>query len=171
MNVIDSHREAVRWASELLEMVMADVTSEQATWTPAGLANPLGATYAHAVCSVDGIVQGILKGEAPLFATTWAGKCGISQPQLASSFDWARNLQVDLPALREYARAAYQAADDYIASLGEEDLDQERDLSAADLGTRSVNWILNALVTSHINNMAGEISVLKGLQGAKGYPF
>jgi hypothetical protein len=171
MNAIDSHREAFRWASELLEMVMADVTSEQTYWTPAGLANPLGATYAHAVCSADGIVQGILKGEAPLFDTTWAGKCGVNKPQLASSFDWARNLQVDLPALKEYAQAVYRNADEYIAALGEEDLDQERDISAAGLGVRSVNWILNVLITSHINNMAGEISVLKGLQGAKGYPF
>lgn len=75
MDIITSHREALKWAADLLEMIMAAVTDEQAHWMPLGIANPLGATYAH------------------------------------------------------------------------------------------------ALVTSHTNNMAGEISALKGIQGAKGYPF
>lgn len=171
MNGIDVHREAVGWASELLEMTVADVTGEQACWMPPGIANPLGATYAHAVCSVDVIVQSVLKGEAPLFATSWAGKTGVSQPQLASTYEWARSLQVDLPVLREYARAVYQNADAYLASLQEADLEQERDLSGAGLGVRTVSWVLTALLCSHLNNMAGEISVLKGLQGARGYPF
>jgi len=32
-------------------------------------------------------------------------------------------------------------------------------------------WALTALLVSHTNNMIGELSCLKGLQGAKGYPF
>jgi hypothetical protein len=44
-------------------------------------------------------------------------------------------------------------------------------MSASGLGVRTVDWCLSALITSHINNMAGEISALKGVQGAKGYPF
>jgi hypothetical protein len=171
MNLIFSHREALSWAGELLEMVMADVTPEQAVWIPPGAANPLGATYAHAVCGADAIIQGVLKGEAPLFAGAWAGRTGVSDPRMVSTFDWARSVAVDLPALRAYAQAVYHNADDYIASLDESTLDEERDLTDAGLGVRSVNWVLNALVVSHLNNMAGEISVLKGLQGAKGYPF
>jgi hypothetical protein len=31
--------------------------------------------------------------------------------------------------------------------------------------------MLNVLVAGHLNNMAGELSCLKGLQGLKGYPF
>ena len=50
-------------------------------------------------------------------------------------------------------------------------LDEMRDLSAQGLGRRSVGWMLNALVAGHLNNMAGELSCLKGLQGLKGYPF
>lgn len=171
MNAIDSLRDAFNWAAELLEMTTADVTEVQARWTPPGIANPLGATYAHAVCAADAIVQGVLKGEAPLFATTWAGKTGVSEPQLISTHEWARGLQVDLPALRQYARAVYQNAEAYIASLNDTDLDQERDLTGAGFGKRTLSWILNALVISHLNNMVGEISVLKGLQGARGYPF
>jgi hypothetical protein len=34
-----------------------------------------------------------------------------------------------------------------------------------------VAWVLSALVISHMNNMIGESAVLKGIQGAKGYPW
>lgn len=171
MNIIDSHREAFKWAYELLEMTMADVTPEQAHWTPPGIANPLGAVYAHAVCELDAIIHVLLQGIEPLFASTWVARTGISEPQWLANFDWARNLKIDLRAAREYAKAVYIDADAYIASLSERDLDRKVDLSAQSLGIPTVNWCLNALVISHINNMAGEISVLKGLQGTKGYPF
>ena len=66
--------------------------------------------------------------------------------------------------------ASYDA-DQYLAQLSEPDLDRMLELSSAGLGTRSVSWIINALIASHLNNMAGEISALKGVQGLKGYPF
>ena len=171
MNIIDNHREGLKWAYELLEMTMADVTPEQAHWTPPGIANPLGAVYAHAVCELDAIIHVLLQGIEPIFASTWIARTGISEPQWQANFDWARNLKIDLAAAREYAQAVYGDADAYIASLTESDLERKVDLSAQGLGIPTVNWCLNALVISHINNMAGEISVLKGLQGTRGYPF
>jgi hypothetical protein len=128
MNALETHREAIEWANWLLEAVMADVTPEQAHWTPPGIANPLGALYAHAV-------------------------------------------QIDLDALRAYAKAVYASVLAYLDGLSEADLEREVDLSANGLGVRSVGWMLAALIAAHTNNMAGEISCLKGLQGAQGYPF
>ena len=171
MNTINSHREALKWAVELLEMVMADVTDEQAHWLPPGLANPLGATYVHAVCALDGVINSLLQGQETLFATSWAGKTGSSDPQWAIEFEWARSLRVNLPQTKQFAQAVYAAADAYLASLNDEDLTREIDLSSMGLEPKSVNWILNALACGHVNNMAGEISVLKGIQGSKGYPF
>ena len=171
MNTTESIHDGFQWASKLLEMIMADVTPEQANWSPPGMANPLGATYAHAVCSADAIVQSMIKGEAPLFTTTWVGKTGVSQPQLGSTFEWARQLKVDLPALRQYAQAVYRNAENCLQSLPESELDRELDLSGVGLGKRTLNWVIHALLIAHLNNMAGEISVLKGIQGGKGYPF
>ncbi|HJW91534.1 MAG TPA: DinB family protein [Anaerolineales bacterium] len=171
MDGIDVHREGLRWAFELLEMVMADVTPELVTWHPPGIANPLGAIYAHAIADLDAIINVILKGGEPLFAGEWQGKTGISEPRWVAELEWARTVQVDLPAARQYAQAMYENADTYLASLSPEDLDREIDLSANGLGVQTVSWCLTALVTSHLNNMAGEISTLKGLQGARGYPF
>src|SRR3972149_3010035 len=64
---------------EFLEGTLADVTPEQAHWSPAGTALPIAAHYAHVVTSIDGFILGVLKGGAPLFASTWAGKTGLSE--------------------------------------------------------------------------------------------
>jgi hypothetical protein len=171
MNGINAIREGIQWGTEILEMVMADVTDEQARWAPPGLSNPIGALYAHAYLSADGVVHGLLQGSAPLFATTWAAKTGVAAPQMQLSFDWGRGVQPDLAALRQYGQAVMEAVSAYTSKLGDDDLDREIDLSGADLGVRTVGWALNALVAGHLNNMAGEISALKGAQGLKGYPF
>jgi hypothetical protein len=107
----------------------------------------------------------------PLFATTWAGKVGVEAPRMSLALEWARGLQPDLAALRQYGRAVTEAVSAYTLKLGDDDLDREVDLTGAGLGVRTIGWALNALVASHHNNMAGEISALKGVQGAQGYPF
>lgn len=150
---------------------MADVTPEQAHWQPPGTANPIGALYVHAVAGEDGVVNALLRGGAPLFATTWAGKTGASEPRFDMTLEWAQGLKVDLPACRQYAQSVYTATNDYIASLSAGDLTGEVDLTGVGLGRRPLGWCLSALVIAHLNNMAGEISCLKGVQGAKGYPF
>lgn len=161
----------LRWAHELLTMVTVDLTPEQTAWLPMGTANPIGAQYAHAICSEDAVVQVLLQRGAPLYASTWAGRTGISDPQWAATFEWARAVVVDLPALREYAAAVAVATEAYIASLSQADQGRIVDLTSVGLGQQSVVWVLNALLIGHLQNMTGEISVLKGLQGAKGYPF
>ena len=171
MNAIDTLRESIQWGHQLLEMVMADVTDEQARWAPPGAANPIGALYAHACLSLDGIVNGMLKGGAPRFTTEWAGQLGDAAPQMSLAFEWGRAIQPNLPALRQYGQTVVADADAYLAELGEGGLDRMVDLSTVGLGTRSVSWIINALIASHLNNMAGEISAIKGVQGLKGYPF
>jgi len=55
--------------------------------------------------------------------------------------------------------------------LKESDLDRQVDISNLGFGVKPLAWVLTALVVSHTNAMIGELSCLKGLQGAKGYPF
>ena len=171
MNVIEVHREAIEWANWLLEAVMEDVTPEQAHWTPPGIANPLGVLYAHALLEQDAIVSAMLKRRPPLYTASWAGKVGVENPDFRLDFEKARTAQIDLEALRAYAQAVYANTREYLDRLDEEKLAREVDLTANGLGVRTVSWMLSALIASHTNNMAGEISCLKGLQGARGYPF
>jgi hypothetical protein len=171
MNAVAAYRENIQWGYQLLEMVMAGVQNEQARWAPPGRANPVGALYAHALLGVDGVINGMLKGGAPRFATEWAGQVGSPPPQMSLTLDWARAIQPDLPALRAYGKTLMADVEAYLDSLSDADLDRPIDLSSAGLGTRTVGWALNALVGAHLNNMAGEISALKGVQGLQGYPF
>jgi hypothetical protein len=105
-------REQLKAAHQLLEGTMADVTEQEAHWAPPGIAIPLGATYAHIVISEDGTVNGLLKGVAPLFASSWAGKVGVSElpptpnpnsPGFPDWSSWGRRVKVDLAAMRKYA--------------------------------------------------------------------
>jgi hypothetical protein len=164
-------REGIQWGHSLVEQVMADVSTEQAHTLPAGSAHSIAAIYAHGILAEDGIINGMLRGGAPLFAAKWAATCGVPAPTMFLSEEWSRGLRVDLGALRQYSQAVSEATEAYLAALNPRDLDEIKDLSAVGLGERTVGWMLNVLVAGHLNNMAGELSCLKGLQGLKGYPF
>ncbi|HEX6553667.1 MAG TPA: DinB family protein [Ktedonobacteraceae bacterium] len=164
-------REQIQQAHGFLNTVMEGVTSEQAQWVPPGTANPLAATYVHAIASEDLAINVVLKGDAPLYATTWAGKTGISDVQPLTTAEWARHVQVDLPTAQNYARAVHEATDAYLATLMDDDLSRVLDLTSFGLGQMTIGTLLNRMVLGHIDNMCGEIAVLKGLQGAKGYPM
>jgi len=170
MDSISYLREDMRLTHEWQEQTMQDVTQEQLDWHPPGKANPLGATYAHSLCSEDAIVHQVLVGDLPLFEGAWKGKTGISDPRWGSEFEWAREVKLDLEAAQEYADAVYSFTDEYLASLEPADLDRTLDLSVEGFGEKKVAWVFSAFLSSHASNMTGEISTLKGLQGATGYP-
>jgi hypothetical protein len=172
-------REQLQDARQLLEGTMADVTQREAQWSPPGLANPLGATYAHIVISEDGTVNGLLKGTAPLFAGNWAGKVGVSElppmakpnsPGFPDWSSWSRRVKVDLAKMREYAKAVYSATEAYLASLTDDDLSRPISLAALGMGESTVGYVLTNGLLGNAFSHTGEISCLKGLQGKRGYP-
>lgn len=165
-------REYFKVGHEFLEGTMQGVTSEMAHWTPPGKAQPLGANYAHVIISEDFLVNGVIRGAAPLLASTWEGRVGVSEfpPQAPPWNDWANEVQVDLERLRGYGQAVYEATDNYLASLSDDDLDRSLDLSALGFGQQTVGWFLGILLFN-VHTHTGEIACLKGLQGAQGYPF
>src|SRR4030065_711410 len=148
-NVISLLREQLKTVHEILEGTMADVTPEAAHWIPPGVAMPIGATYAHVVVSQDGVINGMLKGGAPLFASSWAGKTGLSElppevdpkkPGLPDWSAWSRKVKVDLPAFRKYAQAVYAASDEYLATLRGKDLDRAIELTALGVGQSTMGF-------------------------------
>ena len=177
MDVISLLREQLREAHALLEAVMQGVSPEATHWIPPGQANPVGATYAHVVLSEDRTINGMLRRQRPLYETDWADRTGLNEltPRRGEEWHdyapWTRRVKVDLPAAHEYARAVYASSDEYLASLSPDDLDRPMDLSGMGSGQVTLGWVLSRLVVAHVDNIAGEISCLKGLQGLQGYPF
>jgi hypothetical protein len=171
MNTVSLLCEQIQQAHGFLEATMEGVTPQQAHWTPPGTANPIAATYVHAIASEDLAINMVLKAGSPLYASEWAEKTGISEVQPLTTAEWARRVRIDLPATRGYAQAVHAATDTYLATLTDEDLARVLDLTSFGLGQMTVGTVLNRMVLGHIDNMTGEISVLKGIQGAKGYPI
>lgn len=173
MSAVVVLKELLEGAHGVLEQTMADVTSEQAHWQPPGIANPLGATYAHAAWGEDQTVNGMLRGGVPLLTSTFAGKAGLSEPPPSEGdhAGWMRSVKVDLPTAKAYAQAVHASTTGWLSSLTDPDLERDVDLTGWGLGHQTLAWVIGNIVIWHINAHCGEISCLKGLQGARGYPF
>jgi hypothetical protein len=169
-------KEELKNAHETFEATMADVTDEQLHKDPGGKALPIGAVYAHLVFSEDQIVHGMLQGKPALSETTWKDKTGAAAPMPAMDANWsvnheawAKSVQIDLAKLHEFAQAVYADTDAYVNSLTDEDLEKEIDLGA--WGKQKVAYLLYGFIIGHTFSLTGEISAIKGVHGAKGYPF
>jgi hypothetical protein len=180
MSTTQNLRDQLRQAHEFLESAMAEVDDEQLHWRPAGLANPIGATYAHLLCGEDAFIAALTE-RSPLFADGWQGRTGLSEPPPLGEpgsvralhpdwHEWGSRLRVDLPALRNYGQAVYQASDEFLATLSDDDLPRMIDLSFAGFGQQSLAWLLSAGLIGHVFSHWGEIVCLKGIQGSKGFP-
>ena len=112
----------------------------------------------------------IRRGE-PLFATSWADRTGLSQlppgPGEGDWAQWARSVEVDLAALRQYGDAVVAALEEYLAEVDAAEYD--RDAGARGLDGYSVGRFLATITLPHLIVHTGEIACLKGVQGARGY--
>lgn len=175
MDSIALLRSQLEQANQWLEATLGDPARPELHVTPPGDANSAAVSYTHAVISQDLIVAGMLRGAAPLCATSWSNSTGVSEPmpmpgpEWVRYRDWTRSVNVDLPAVQRYAEAVYAEADAYLASLTAADLDREIDLTAVGFGMQTVAWVIGLLVIGHTHNLAGEISAAKGVQGLRGY--
>ncbi len=159
----------------VLEQTMDGVTEEVAHFQPAGKANPIAGTYAHLVFSEDLFVHGFLKKTKSLGETTFKDATGASEVhpmewQVAYP-KWLREVKLDVKKFRAYAKAVFAASEEYVGFLTDTDLDKEIDMSAFGMGNKKTSDFIANLLSGHAYSIMGEIAVLKGIQGLKGYPF
>jgi hypothetical protein len=173
MNTVELIQYSLGNAFDILGQVVGDLTREQADWAPPGIANPIGATYWHAVSSVDDIVCQWIKGEDPLRQLDgWQEKVlTVSVPEPRPGEDYGvymRAIHVDIAVLHAYTKAVAEAVQVWLTSLAPQDLERELETPVGKLGLGSM---LETFVVWHVNAHCGEIAALKGCLGAKGYPF
>lgn len=176
LTALELLKEQLQSARELFSGTVADITADQLHKDPGGKAFPLGATYAHSVFSEDVLVQKMLRRVEPLFKSSMKSKTGADKPMPewdadweTANIEWSKNVQIDLEAFKMYEKAVYAATEEYMSSLTDEDLGKEVDMG--DWGKYTVAKFISNFIIGHLNNLTGEISVLKGVQGVKGYPF
>ena len=170
MEVIDLLRQQFKECNEWLASTMNGVTSELAHWKPPGTANPLGATYTHILLTQDIVANGAINRGAPLSATTWANRVGISElppaDEVTAWAQWARLVRVDLDALGAYGLAVQTSVEQVLTSLTSTELDRTVETP---FGSSTVQSLVGVGLIGHTHSHTGEIACLKGLQGAKGY--
>ncbi len=158
MNTVELLQYSLDTAFELFGQVTADLTQEQADWQPPGEASSIGAIYSHIVTYVDFLLEKIF---VPFDDTEF--RKPAPPPEILM-----QDVQVELSDLHKHAGELKKAYQDWLSSLTPADLDVEIETS---VGPLNVGQTIEFYVIWHINVHCGEISVLKGCQGATGYPF
>ncbi len=170
MTISETLKLAVQSPVYLLGRIPEDMTDEQLHWNPSGTAHSVAASLAHAALSTDWQIHDLFEGGAPMFASAWEGRTGVSQPQPAQTLEWAQNVVVDLPVFQKYANEVYSRLDTYLGGRSTEDLARTIDLSIAGLGEQTLEWAILTVVVGHLNQLTGEMAAVKGMQGLQGYP-
>ena len=157
MNTVELLQTSVGFAFDVLGMVTTDLTQEQADWQPPKKANSITANYWHVIAYVDFILQKVLK---PCDDSLFQGD--------PPSEICMQEVQVELSELHHRAGEVRKDFLDWLSSLTPADLDVEMNTS---VGPLNVGQVVEIWGSWHINVHCGEISAIKGLQGATGYPW
>ena len=171
MNTVDLLQHAFKNTVDILAGTTADLTPEQADWQPPGRAVSIGTLYWHTVTGTDHVVHGWGLGQAALVQTEgWEEKVVVWQEPAAEGDHAAtvRPVRIDFPAMHDYARAVSEAAQACLGTLSPDDLERVVETQPGEL---QLGPMLETFVVWHLSAHTGEISSLKGCQGARGYPF
>lgn len=165
----------LKTAHTAIEQTMEGVTDEVAHFMPPGKANPIAGTYAHLVFTEDFFIHDFLMKTEPLMTTTFKDKTGASEAHPTDWQEaypkWLKKVKLDIDQFSKYAKAVFAASEEHIATLTDADLEKNIDMSSFGMGNRKASDFIANLISGHVYPIMGEISVLKGIQGLKGYPF
>ena len=171
MDAVEVVRKAVDAGHRWYSGTVADVTAEQASYKPEGVAHSIAALAAHTVQAEDWVVNQLLQGQPMLWDRTAGGqKLGIANVwNLGADQAASRSISYDPKVLQPYTEAVFANTQRYLGSLSAADLD--RTIELKQLGSQTVADLLMFLMIDNTLAHTGEISAIKGIQGAKGYPF
>ncbi len=156
-------------AYRFLDAVLADLTNAQLNWLPPGEANPIKSTLLHVLGSQDHFVIALMQGKPRLWdANDWAKRLGVpTPPSRGKGWEDPRSVECALAGLLEYQSDVRAATDEFLSTLTNDQLNYKMTFGS---GERVVHELLT-LNANHTLFHSGEMSALKGVQGAKGIPF
>ena len=169
MDAVELLQKQAKHAWAWLEFTVHDVSDEQANWHPPGMANSIGAVYTHLIIGADLGFNVGLYDRKPLIVSEFGREVGLSEMfPLADWHEWALRVRIDWDALHDYGRAVHAFVEDNLDSLTP-DLLERTAKSPPDLGVWKGVDVYNLHGVDHVKLHGGEISCLKGLQGATGW--
>ncbi|MFN2114162.1 MAG: DinB family protein [Anaerolineae bacterium] len=171
MNGVDSLRSAFRASHYWFDQTTVDVTDEQATYRPPGRVSSIAQLAAHIAQSEDMAIQQLAQGRPTLWESgNWEEQTGVPNA-LRLSNEADAQFTSGVSALKPYADAVFAATDEYLGGLSDADLDREIDMSPFGMEAMRLGDVLTLIPLGNTFAHTGEISAIKGLQGAQGYPF
>jgi hypothetical protein len=152
-----------------IDASMKDTTVGQLNWTPPGTSSPISAVFVHLLNSEDFFIQAVIQGKPKLWeAGGWGEKTGVKNtPDFGGNWDEYRHMTLALQPVLAYQRVVYEATDSYLDKLTSEELERKVKFAGGEHSVAAM--ILHT--TCHTLTHAGEIAVLKGIQGVKGLPY
>ena len=84
---------------------------------------------------------------------------------------WLKEVTISIPDVYAYAKAVFATTEEYISGLEDSDLEKTVDMSMFGMGDKPQGEMIHMMILGHVWSIMGEIAVLKGIQGLKGYPF
>jgi hypothetical protein len=142
------------------------LTEQQANFVPPGTTHPIGALIQHTIMSEDSLIHTRLMGQPSIWERDgWGERTGQQSLQGADEAAY-RAFRMQPNALDEYREAVWRETDAYLDTLNEADLDREIELRPG--RTMSFAGYFGIVLNNNFSHV-GEISVVKGLQGLKGY--
>jgi uncharacterized damage-inducible protein DinB len=158
MNTVELLQFSVGAAFDILSQVTADLTQDQADWTPPGTANSICDVYWHTLTYVDYFIREYcIEGNRQ--PDTIEGRPDVLRMQA---------VEAEVSELHEFASEVESMIQDWLSSLTPADLERRRHTT---IGELNVGQMLEIYIVWHINAHCGEISALKGCQGLQGYPW
>ena len=157
------------FAHQRLAEVIGDCPPELLLKLPEGsTANPIGATYAHALFVEDQLVHGMVRGGPTIFeGGGWAERTGVQMHGAGQDREWALGVRLSLAPFTEYAASVRAATVAYLEGATDAEFERQVEMPG---GAMSALGVV-ATVAWHLGFHTGEISALKGTEGLRGFPF
>ena len=99
------------------------------------------------------------------------GKTGFGELNMMASNEELRAFRADVAALRQYESAVFVETQGYLNNLDLQEMERVFDMSAFGYGQVPAPAWWSTFIIGHLHDVMGEISILKGCLGYKGYPF
>ena len=148
---------------------LKDVTATQFNWAPPGTANTISAIFVHYLLSEDFFFQKVIQGKERLWEEgSWSEKTGVQHtPDYGGNWDEFKHMTVNMAPVLDYQQAVRAATDAYLPKLNPKELDRKVNFAGGE-DTVAAMLVLSA---RHVLSHAGEICILKGIQGVKGLSY
>jgi len=169
MDTIEYLHQLIAAVYKQTDDAMEGLTVEQFNWPPPGTASPISAIFIHLLTSEDFFIQAVMQGRPQLWDQGgWAEKTGIrNTPGYGGNWEEFKHITLAMEPALAYQQAMRAATGSYLEKLTAEEFEGKVKMADWEGTVADVFTLLARHSLSH----AGEIAILKGIQGGRGLPY